>query len=220
MQIKMSERLIGLVRCPHCGVAYPEMERLWMTENSLRDGEDKPRGYWATYRCTTCGAAVLARGRLERNPNVENFVVVTAIFPQIRTAASELPERARTYLQQAYESLNAPDGAAMLAGSAVDAMLKEKGYTEGTLYDRIDKAVSCHLLTEDMGKWAHQVRLGSNRPRHADQDAPHVTPKEARQSVEFVRALGEFLYVLPTRIEQGIAASTPSMDEAAQAVKS
>jgi hypothetical protein len=41
----------------------------------------------------------------------------------------------------------------MLCASAVDAMLKEKGYEEGTLNQRIDKAVEDHLLTKEMGTW-------------------------------------------------------------------
>lgn len=51
-----------------------------------------------------------------------------------------------------------------------------------------------------MGAWAHDVRLGSNRPRHADQDDPHATPQEARQAIEFAKTLGTVLFVLPNRI--------------------
>jgi hypothetical protein len=55
-----------------------------------------------------------------------------------------------------------------LAGSAVDAMLKKRGYETGSLYARIDKALADNLLTKRMADWAHEVRLGSNRPRRAD----------------------------------------------------
>ena len=91
-----------------------------------------------------------------------------------------------------------------MAGSAVDAMLKEKKYEKGSLYERIDQAVADHVLTEAMGDWAHEVRLGSNRPRHADKDNPHVSSDEAAQSVEFAEALGNFLFVLTAKIERGI----------------
>jgi hypothetical protein len=126
------------------------------------------------------------------------------IFPGVRSAAEELPDRARAFLQQAYETLHAPDAAAVMAGSAVDAMLKDKGYKDGSLYDRIDTAVANHLLTKEMGDWAHWARFGSNRPRYADQDKPHVSPDEARQSVEFAEALGQFLFVLSSRISKGV----------------
>ena len=47
------------------------------------------------------------------------------------------PHRAATYFRQSLNSLSAPDAAVMVAGSAVDAMLKAKGYESGSVYDRI-----------------------------------------------------------------------------------
>tara|TARA_R110001592_G_scaffold321380_1_gene599864 strand:+ start:958 stop:1374 length:417 start_codon:yes stop_codon:yes gene_type:complete len=126
------------------------------------------------------------------------------LFPAPKVAHEDIPEVARNFLQQAFETLHAPDASAVMAGSAVDAMLKAKGLTEGSLYARIDAAVEQHILTEAMGDWAHEVRLGSNRPRHADEERPHVTEEEAQQSVEFAEALGNFLFVLTAKIERGI----------------
>jgi hypothetical protein len=94
-----------------------------------------------------------------------------------------------------------------MAGSAVDAMLKAKGYAKGSLYERIDSALTANLLTKGMADWAHEVRLGSNRPRHADEKNPHVSPAEAAQSVEFAEALGNFLFVLTARIDRGLRAA-------------
>jgi hypothetical protein len=47
----------------------------------------------------------------------------------------------------------------MLSAGAVDAMLKAKGFVQGSLYERIDEAATKGLITADMTKWAHQVRL-------------------------------------------------------------
>jgi hypothetical protein len=118
-----------------------------------------------------------------------------------------IPDRAREYLRQARASLSAPAGAIMLAASAVDAMLKEKGHTEGALYSRIDAAVSAHLLTEGMARWAHQVRLDANDQRHADAAAGLPSPDDAQQAVRFAAAIAEFLYVLPAKVTRGIAES-------------
>jgi hypothetical protein len=151
--------------------------------------------------CSSCGGLVLA----DSYPgDTATNAVMSNVYPGIREAAIELPQMARIFLQQAYETLHAPDAAAVMAGSAVDAMLKDKGYENGSLYDRIDKAVEDHLLTDAMGEWAHWVRLGSNRPRHADKDRPHISPDEAKQSVEFADALGQFLYVLSSKIALGV----------------
>lgn len=129
------------------------------------------------------------------------------IYPSVKMAHEDIPDVARNFLQQAFNVLHAPDAAAVMAGSAVDAMLKSKDYVEGSLYARIDQALKDGVLTQGMAEWAHSVRLGSNRPRHADADRPHVTYDEAQRSVEFAEALGSFLFVLTAKVERGIAAA-------------
>jgi hypothetical protein len=147
---------------------------------------------------------LLAKGRDDENANNADIV---EIIPGPKKAHSDIPEPARTFLQQAYQTMHAPDAAVMTAGSAVDSMLKQLGYTEGSVYARINKAVDEHKLTDGMGAWAHEVRLGSNRPRHADGERPHATAAEAKQSVEFAEALGYFLFVLTKQVERGTAAA-------------
>ncbi len=142
---------------------------------------------------------------------------VDETFPNAKPVEEELPEPARKYLEQAHRTLgDAPDAAAMIASSSVDAMLKNKGFdnSKRSLHDRIDQAVEGRLLTEDMGKWAHHVRFVSNNPRHADEQDPHVSSEQARIVVDFADALGEFLFVLPSRAEKAISdAREPDEDD-------
>ncbi|MEH3090764.1 MAG: DUF4145 domain-containing protein [Agrobacterium cavarae] len=201
--VMMTEQL-ALSRCPHCSVATPLLYSVWST----KDGQGSPRSdgqplkAWRLYLCTTCGGAVTAEGH--------NYYIrghAQNIYPDQKTAHEDIPEVARNFLQQAFNVLHAPDAAAVMAGSAVDAMLKSKDYTDGSLYKRIDQALEDGVLTHGMSEWAHSVRLGSNRPRHADENNPHVSYEEAKQSVEFAEALGNFLFVLTAKIERGIAAA-------------
>ncbi len=182
-------------RCPYCGTGRPQVA-------SLNLYGARGSRMWATYTVTCCGGMLLAHGP-------ENIINPTApierLYPEVKLAAPEIPEPARRYLQQAMDTVHAPDAAAVMAGSAVDAMLKHFGLVEGHVYGRIDEAVTRHILTAAMGEWAHEVRLGSNRPRHADAENPHVSLEEARQSVEFAEALGHFLFVLSSRVKKGIA---------------
>jgi hypothetical protein len=133
------------------------------------------------YLCKACGGLVVAWAR----PGAANNVAgpVEGTLPQQAELSRDIPARAREYLRQAQDSLHAPDGAVMLAASAVDAMLKEKGYLDGWLNSRIKKAAEDHLITADMALWAHHVRLEANDPRHADEDVPHKSPEEAKQVV-------------------------------------
>ena len=148
------------------------------------------------YRCDRCGGLVIAAARSDHGQ-------VEEAYPPPRTVDADLPEKARAYLAQAINSLHAPAGAVMLAASAVDAMLKDKGLVDGTLYARIDKAAADGTITGDMRDWAHEVRLDANDQRHADKDAALPTSEDAERAVEFASALGTFMFVLPARVRRG-----------------
>jgi hypothetical protein len=134
---------------------------------------------------------------------------VREYFPSSAQIADEIPDRPRAYLQQAHESLHAPSGAVMLCASAVDAMLKLKGYTKGNLYSRIDKAASDHAITPDMAAWAHAVRLDANDERHADEAATLPTEEDAKRVLAFASTLAEIMFVLPSRVQRGLAPAQP-----------
>jgi hypothetical protein len=211
--------LTGIGRCPHCSVANPQLRQVWRSEQPLPFHESPIAGsLWACYRCTTCGQVILIRCKLSlrRGPDSHWEKIdldVDQIFPAAPTVDESLPPTARKYLSQAFETLHAPDAAAMMAASAVDAMLKAKNYTEGSLYTRIDKAVADHVLTDGMGKWAHAVRLEANNVRHADTENPHISKEQAKQVVEFASALGDFLYVLTAKVNKGVQAAEPTKIE-------
>lgn len=126
------------------------------------------------------------------------------MFPKPREVDPAIPNVAGAYLLQALQSLSAPAGAVMLAASAVDAMLKGKGLIEGNLYSRINQAAKSNLITDEMARWAHEVRLDANDQRHADKDAPLPSEADARRVVDFALALGQFLFVLPSRVKHGL----------------
>jgi len=204
--VRLDSVLIGVKRCPQCGVASPEMQLLFMSDCIVPTNETSYGYNWGMYKCNTCKLVVLAQSELGN----QQSKTLKSLYPEPVNLSSELPDRVRNYLAQAEESIHSPDGAAMLAGAAVDAMLKEKDLKTGSVYNRIDDAVENNILTAEMGEWAHQVRLGSNRPRHADDGSPHVTDDEAKQSVEFARMLGHILFVLPKRVNKGIQRSKSS----------
>jgi hypothetical protein len=129
---------------------------------------------------------------------------VQSIYPKSESVNEILPTKVKTYLQQAIDSAFAPAGSVMLCASAVDAMLKEKGLTEGSLYKRIDKASENGVMTKEMSTWAHQVRLDANDQRHSDEEATLPTVDDAKKSIEFTQTLAEFLFVLPSKVTRGI----------------
>lgn len=188
---------LELGRCPHCSAATPTLaQQHQLTTNDHSNGNVR---LWGIYVCRGCGGVVTGWAR-QQGETVEQ------VFPAMPSVDETVPDRPRAYLRQALESKHAPAGAVMLAASAVDAMLKLKGYTDGTLYTRIEKATKDHLITADMGQWAHEVRLDANDQRHADQVASLPTVEEASRAIDFATALAELLFVLPARVQRGLKA--------------
>jgi hypothetical protein len=216
--MKNGQQLL-LNHCPHCEVTNPLLTKSWAVNTASFDGSNGR--LWTTYTCATCGGVILTAC-----PSVQGSQPnVTSVWPPARTVADELPSRAREYLRQAVASRHAPSGAIVLAASAVDAMMKDKGYKDGSLFTRIDLAATAHLITDEMAAWAHEIRLDANDQRHADENAPLPDSTEADKAIEFAEALGQFLYVLPAMVKRGRkppASATPTsvpVGAAAPAIK-
>jgi hypothetical protein len=186
---------LKLDRCPHCGSANPNLKRQHSLET--RDHAGQNRRIWSIYVCGSCGCVVSAWAASHGQP-------VSGYHPTFESIDLEIPERPRSYLKQASESMHAPAGAVMLAASAVDSMLKAKGYVEGTLYTRIDKAANDHVITPDMAAWAHAVRLDANDQRHADNAAALPTEQDAKKVLDFAATLAQIMFVLPSRVARGL----------------
>ncbi|MGG7596803.1 DUF4145 domain-containing protein [Pseudomonas sp. WC1] len=187
---------LALDRCPHCNVAMPNMGKT--TEVVTTDHAQRSRR-WSTYSCRTCAGVVLTVSNALR----VGWSDIDHIWPSAQIVDDALPARARQFLSQAINSIHAPAGAVMLAASSVDAMLKEIGLVKGSLNSRILNAAEQHLITAEMAAWAHEVRLDANDQRHADELAELPDESDARKSIDFVTALGQFLFVLPARVQRG-----------------
>lgn len=193
---------LDLERCPHCNVDKPTLG--YTNQIETIDFEQKLKRHWRFYRCMRCGGMVTAAA-----PHQDQEV--TEIYPTPKQVDETIPDRARQYLIQALNSLSSPAGAVMLAASAVDSMLKAKNLRDGSLYSRIDKAAEMHLITPDMAAWAHEVRLDANDQRHADDSHPLPDTASAKRALDFVVALGQFMFVLPARVKRGIEDAKKSL---------
>lgn len=200
--MKITPRL-DLKRCPHCNIANPNIVNV--SQFNSKNANGTYQRIWFNYVCQSCGGAILA-SRASHDDTIRDF------FPSNRVVDECIPERAREFLNQALETLQSPAGSIMLSNSSIDAMLKDNGYKEGSLYKRIEESAKNHLITKGMSEWAHQIRLEANDQRHADEKSSLPTQEDAVRIVEFTLALAEFLYVLPNKVAKGIE-STKSIEK-------
>ncbi|MBI5035021.1 MAG: DUF4145 domain-containing protein [Chloroflexi bacterium] len=166
---------LELSRCPHCRVDKPSLSVVGVNLVTT-DYNGNNKRMWKNYKCRRCGGIVTAWA-------TDDGKMTHGIYPDAPSINESIPSPARDYIRQAMDTLHSPAGSVMLSASAVDAMLKAKGYKEGTLYSRINKAAEDHIITTGMAEWAHAVRLDANDQRHADEDSPLPDPDNAKRSV-------------------------------------
>lgn len=184
---------LSLERCPHCSIASPLLAVVHRLKTQTSDGFDYK---WNVYTCSRCARPVVGGCEI-------NAPYLSEIYPESQAISEDMPARAAAFLAQAGESLHAPSGAVMLCASSVDAMLKEKGLKKGKLYSRIEEAVAQGIITKEMSAWAHDIRLDANDERHADEDADLPTMQDAEKCIDFVKALADFMFILPAKVERG-----------------
>lgn len=194
---RIGEQLLGVPNCPHCGTAHPTLQRVWHSQQPRPRADEKRTSIWAAFSCTTCGGVVSVRGQ---PGEVAGNALVDAIFPAAWEAHAAIPAAVARYLKQAKQTLSNTDASVLMSAAAIDAMLKDKGLHEGTLYARIDQAVAKGLITQGMADWAHRVRLDANNSRHADGGSPEPLDDDAQRAFDYADALTEILYVLPSRM--------------------
>jgi len=187
---------LELNRCSHCGVAKPNLPMSWAAQTRGHSGDNQR--FWKIYKCLTCGGLITASATSDLGQVVQYFPANVKVHEAISNPAGD-------FLQQAIDSIHTPAGSVMLSASSVDAMLKLKGYTDGTLYKRINAAIKDNIITREMGDWAHEIRLDANDQRHADSNAELPSKTDARKCIDFALALAQFLFVLPQQVQRGLA---------------
>lgn len=187
---------LELNRCSHCGVAKPNLPVTWATQTTGHSGGNQR--FWKVYKCLTCGGLITASA-------TRDLGQVTQQFPTSAKVNEAIPDPAGDFLQQAIDCVHTPAGSVMLSASSVDAMLKVKGYRDGSLYTRINTAINDNIITKEMADWAHEIRLDANDQRHADSNSELPTKDDARKCIDFALALAQFLFVLPQQVQRGLA---------------
>lgn len=110
--------------------------------------------------------------------------------PHIASAASE-----------AYEcrSIGAYRGAVALARAVVEATAKEKGITEGSLFEKIKAMKDQGLIRSLIAEAAHEVRHWGNDSVHGD-FIDTVSAEEADEILELMSVVLDGVFITPARV--------------------
>ncbi len=189
--------------CPHCGTARVAFEldaESWLP---------RAQRWHVCARCNQCAGFVvldISTYQNEDDPPSSHYIrepqwfEIKKMYP---TSGAEipthLPEEVERLFKQGADNVPAnPDAAGTMFRKTLEAILRDKcPAAEGTLKERIDKAVESGVLTTDLGSYAHTIRLEGNEATHGTYDE-----NDARQLHSLLTLVLEHLYTLPGMREE------------------
>ena len=201
-----------LYECPHCNRKDPSLQR--HGEFILTSGANKyatrESNWWGVFICRSCGGVILAKSEANNRHRLINDGDPQCAFPSTFMMPEGIPQNIEEYIEEACCSL--PKSRVVMAASALDAILNDKGYTadhvannfncKGDLYNRIKEAANAGIITQDMADWAHTIRLLANGQRHISaKHYTNVTVDEADEVFEYLMTIVQILFTIPNKVK-------------------
>lgn len=155
-----------------------------------------------TYKCGNCAGYVMVLWSASSTGGLYSYHVLP--WPRKLSKFPEhWPATVGRFWMQAHRSLNEEnwDAAAVMARSALQAALRDQRAAGSNLKAEIDDLAEKGLLPPVIRDWSHNLRELGNESAHPAADQPAVNPKDARDIVQFLDFLLEYLYDLPERIK-------------------
>ena len=153
--------------------------------------------------CIRCNQPLLVRQALHI---VEGMAVPQSDANQVYPADVNMPEGvpnaiARPY-RQAYRAYRVKlyDACAAMCRKTLEAVCAHYGESKGVLASRLDRLLDRGIIHGAMFEWTQELRLSGNKGVHADPES--VTNKEAKDLLEFARAMLLYAFDLPDRLQR------------------
>jgi hypothetical protein len=199
--------------CPHCTT-----KRIGFTlAAETRFGPPRPKDWMVLYKCNKCQGGLVVEYTFQVNhgyasPSACNVDPGTVGFTPRSFYPGKMPpstpaftpEPLDKYFKQAVDAFQngSPDASGAMCRKVVDVstqkLLGEDAKKFGTIAKRIDELAARSLLTPDLQKWAHVVRLEGNDASH---DEDPYTPEEADELLSFVDLYLTYVYAMPGRLK-------------------
>lgn len=158
-----------------------------------------------TLKCGNCAGYVMSlwsRSRLSGSRGIYDYRILP--FPlRVDEAPEYWPDEIRRYWIQTQRSLQAEnwDAAAVMARSAMQVALRSHNASGDNLKSEIISLANSGRLPPLMKEWSDNIRELGNDSAHPKPGQPPTAPEDAKDIVEFLDFLLEYLYTLPKRIQ-------------------
>jgi hypothetical protein len=194
------ELALNEITCPFC----KERGNFAVAHHSAKKkaNSDKVLNF-DTLKCGSCASFVMVLwSAAEWSSDLHDFLVLP--WPlTLETHPKHWPAAAGRFWIQAHRNLRDEnwDAVVVMARSALQAALREQKAEGATLKAEIDHLASKGLLPPIISEWSHNVRELGNESAHPKPEQAATERDDARDIVQFLDFLMEYLYDLPKRIK-------------------
>lgn len=193
------------IECAFCGE-----KGNWELEHHAE--KKKPNGSkiinFDTYKCGSCsGYAMVLWSATEGSGGYSNTGLhAYKVIPWSLhfNPSDNWPVAIQRHWKQAHDNLksNNYDAAVVMARSALQATMRDKGATGRDLYSEIEDLATKGIITNVIKDWAHEVRKLATPSAHPQPDDDEVSLEDAQDIVRFLDSLLENVYDIPSDIEK------------------
>ncbi|HGF5285416.1 DUF4145 domain-containing protein, partial [Vibrio parahaemolyticus] len=183
--------------CPHCcNRAKQEKiceQRYESVAWGVHDGEvDDCEGTYHVYKCTTCSEILVYH-------NLFDFKR-TLVYPNIHLDSSVPDSVSKIYDEAVRVKYISPNSFAVQIRRALEALTNDRGVPKGNLASKLKVLSERGEIPGNLAEATDILRLVGNLGAHADKDDVH--PLHAMAIDEFFRAIVDYVYVAPARIDR------------------
>lgn len=201
----MDDAVRRVAYCPHCGNRAPQklirrqryLERTW----SGPDGAEIDPTHWSTFIvvCETCGQ-ILLYDNLADETDDAHFDTCELVYPRSARLHISVPRRiAEVYEEASRIREIAPNAFAVQIRRALEALCEDRGVRKGALQTRLRTLTESREIPPVLAEASEVLRLLGNVGAHRSDESVH--PLLATAIDDFFRAIVEYVYVAPSKLE-------------------
>lgn len=189
--------------CPHCGNTSVQTKLLNQryTERSYWGSEAEEETHDALYTVTRCETCAQLLVYSECEDFTDDTPIGDLVFPKQSAFSDAVPENVRRVYHEALRVKQAsPTAFVILARRVLEEICRAKGVTRPSLSQALGELAAQGVIPKTLTEASALIRLVGNAGAHASEI--RITVPLVWAVDDFVKAVIEYLFVAPSRIEQ------------------
>ena len=153
--------------------------------------------------CIRCDQPLLLQ---ESHTVIEGHSIPQSEMRRVYPPDTSIPEAVPTAVARPYREAHLAykvklyDSCATMCRKTLEFVCGHYGESRGSLSKRLDRLRTRGVIDRGMFEWTEELRLSGNKGAHVDADG--VTDAEARDLLEFARAVLLYAFELPKRLQR------------------